>query len=122
MASAAFKCVPQPAATTFAFLLSSYPSSITFNLLVEMPMSSFNFEPQDVSSLSSLRQGLAQAQEKQRDLAQENAILRESNEKLLSSAFDLEKERQHLARQNALKVQIAQLETTLREVYKMIYP
>ena len=87
-----------------------------------MPMSSFNFEPQDVSSLSSLRQGLAQAQEKQRDLAQENAILRESNEQLLSSAFDLEKERQHLARQNALKVQIAQLETTLREVYIMIYP
>ena len=75
-----------------------------------------------MSSLSSLRQGLAQAQEKQRDLAQENAILRESNEQLLSSAFDLEKERQHLARQNALKVQIAQLETTLREVYIMIYP
>ncbi len=70
---------------------------------------------QDMSSLSSLRQSLVQAQEKARDLSQENSILRESNEQLLASAFDLEKERAHLSVQNALRVQIAQLETTLRE-------
>jgi hypothetical protein len=68
-----------------------------------------------MSSLSSLRQSLVQAQEKARDLSQENSILRESNEQLLASAFDLEKERAHLSVQNALRVQIAQLETTLRE-------
>jgi hypothetical protein len=70
---------------------------------------------QDMSSLSSLRQSLVQAQEKTRDLSQENSILRESNEQLLASAFDLEKERAHLSVQNALRVQIAQLETTLRD-------
>ena len=42
------------------------------------------------------------------------SIVRESNEKLLNSAFDLERERQYQATENALKVQIAQLETTLK--------
>ncbi len=74
-----------------------------------------------MSSLSSLRQSLAHAQEKARDLTQENSILRESNEQLLASAFDLEKERQHISVQNALRVQIAQLETTLREKRARIY-
>ena len=41
-------------------------------------------------------------------------ILREANEKLVSSAFDLEREREWRQRENALKVQIAQLEATLK--------
>ena len=69
---------------------------------------------QEISSSSSSRLSLVQAQEKMRDLQKENSILRESNEKLLNSAFDLERERQFQASENALKVQIAQLETTLK--------
>ena len=48
------------------------------------------------------------------DLSNDNVILREANEKLLSSAFDIEKERKFMAVENALKVQISQLETTLK--------
>jgi len=40
--------------------------------------------------------------------------LKEANEKLVSSAFDLEKEREWRAKEKALKLQIAQLEATLK--------
>ena len=49
-----------------------------------------------------------------RDLQKENAILRESNAKLLDSAYNVERERQFAASENALKVQVAQLESTLK--------
>lgn len=61
---------------------------------------------QDMSNNSASRQALLEAEEKSRDLQRENAILRESNEKLLNSAFDLERERQYQASENALKVQV----------------
>ena len=51
---------------------------------------------------------------KARDLQRENAILRESNEKLLDSAYNVERERHFVASENALKVQVAQLESTLK--------
>jgi hypothetical protein len=55
-----------------------------------------------------------ESEEKSRDFQKENSILRESNNKLLDSAYDLERERQFHACENALKVQVAQLETTLK--------
>ena len=55
-----------------------------------------------------------EAGEKMRDLGKENSILRESNNSLLDSAYNLERERQFQASENALKVQIAQLEATLK--------
>ena len=69
---------------------------------------------QEISSSSSSRQSLFQAQEKVKDLQKDNTILREANEKLLSSAFDIERERSHQATEAALKLQISQLETTLK--------
>lgn len=44
----------------------------------------------------------------------ECAILKESNEKLVNSAFDMERERDWRSREKALKIQIAQLEATLK--------
>ena len=41
-------------------------------------------------------------------------ILKEANEKLVTSAFDLEREREWRQKENALRVQIAQLEATLK--------
>lgn len=40
--------------------------------------------------------------------------MKEANEKFVSSAFDLEREREWRQRENQLKVQIAQLEATLK--------
>merc|ERR1712106_635379 len=59
---------------------------------------------QEISSSSSSRQLLYQAQEKIKDIQKDNSILRESNEKLLNSAFDMERERTYQATENALKV------------------
>ena len=69
---------------------------------------------QEISSTSSSKQALYQAQEKLKDLLNDNSILKEANEKLLNSAFDIERERKYQATENSLKVQISQLETTLK--------
>ena len=55
-----------------------------------------------------------QLQERIIDLERECEILRDANEKLVSSAFDMEREREWRQRENALKVQVAQLEATLK--------
>ena len=68
----------------------------------------------EVSQHSTSKQALMEAEEKLRDAQKENAILRESNAKLLDSAYNVERERQFTAAENALKVQVAQLETTLK--------
>jgi hypothetical protein len=47
---------------------------------------------------------LLESEEKIRDLQKENSILRESNNKLLDSAYSVEAERQYHASENALKV------------------
>lgn len=57
---------------------------------------------------------LIELQEQVSCLEKENQILKEANEKFVSSAFDLEREREWRQRENALKVQIAQLEATLK--------
>ena len=68
----------------------------------------------EVTSNSSAKQALLESEVKSRDLQRENAILRESNEKLLDSAYNVERERSFVASENALKVQVAQLESTLK--------
>ena len=44
----------------------------------------------------------------------ENEILKDGNQKLLNSAFSLEREREFRERERSLKIQIAQLEATLK--------
>ena len=68
----------------------------------------------EVSVNASSKQALLEFEEKARDLQRENAILRESNEKLLDSAYNVDRERHFVASENALKVQVAQLESTLK--------
>ena len=63
---------------------------------------------------ASAKQALMESEVKARDLQRENAILRESNEKLLDSVYNVERERHFVASENALKVQVAQLESTLK--------
>ncbi|XP_077993112.1 protein fantom-like [Glandiceps talaboti] len=57
---------------------------------------------------------LIEFQERIADLDREKEILKEANEKLLNSAFDAERERQYRANDKQLKLQIAQLEATLK--------
>ena len=47
-------------------------------------------------------------------LSQENVLLKEANEKITASAFDVERERRHRKEINELKLQLMQLETTLK--------
>ena len=68
----------------------------------------------EAAANSSAKQALLESEVKSRDLQRENAILRESNEKLLDSAYNVERERSFVASENALKVQVAQLESTLK--------
>lgn len=48
------------------------------------------------------------------DLKAENAILKEANEKLVNSAFDAERERQHRAKYRQMEVELEQLRATLK--------
>ncbi|XP_067934908.1 protein fantom-like [Watersipora subatra] len=57
---------------------------------------------------------LVELEEQLNAIGRENAILKEANENLVNSAFDMEREREWRQRENALKVQIAQLEATLK--------
>ena len=47
-------------------------------------------------------------------MERENSILRDANRNLLDSAYSVERERQYHASEHALKVQIAQLEATIK--------
>ncbi|XP_052231915.1 protein fantom-like isoform X2 [Dreissena polymorpha] len=63
---------------------------------------------------SAKQHELIQLNEQVNSLKREIEILKDANEKLVGSAFDLEREREWRQRENALKVQIAQLEATLK--------
>jgi protein fantom len=52
--------------------------------------------------------------ERNEDLTRDNEVLKETNEKLLNSAFSLERDREFREKERALKIQIAQLEATLK--------
>ena len=47
-------------------------------------------------------------------LSQENVLLKEANEKITASAFDVERDRRHRKEVNDLKLQLVQLEATLK--------
>lgn len=83
------------------------------NQLNEEQKKTIQFSQQLTENTSS-KQALVELEEKAKDLKKENAILRESNNKLLDSAYSLERERHYQASENALKVQVAQLESTLK--------
>lgn len=63
---------------------------------------------------SNMQRNISELQERITDTEKEKDILREANEKLLHSAFDAERERQYRANEKQLKLQIAQLEATLK--------
>ena len=71
---------------------------------------------QELAKNVSSKQSLMECEEKARDLQKENSILRESNNKLLDSAYDLERERQFHATENALKVKISLLRPSMKDV------
>jgi len=60
----------------------------------------------ELGESSYSRREAAETAEKVRDLQRENAILKESNSKLLDSAYDTERERQFQASEAALKLQV----------------
>lgn len=47
-------------------------------------------------------------------MTKESEVLKDANQKLLNSAFSLEREREFRERERTLKIQIAQLEATLK--------
>ncbi|XP_064640394.1 protein fantom-like isoform X3 [Lineus longissimus] len=63
---------------------------------------------------SATQRKIYELEEQVESFKRDNAVLTEANEKLVTSAFDLERERDWRQRENALKVQIAQLEATLK--------
>jgi protein fantom len=48
------------------------------------------------------------------DMRKENEALKDANQQLLTSAFSMEREREFREKERALKIQIAQLEATLK--------
>lgn len=92
-------------------------------LLIEMENSNLQLKEEQNKCLalqnelklgSTNQQRLVELQEQVTDYQREIEILKDANEKLVKSAFDLEREREWRQRENALKVQIAQLEATLK--------
>lgn len=92
-------------------------------LLIEMENTNLQLKEEQNRSLalqnelklgSTNQQRLVEMQEQVTDLQRETEILKDANEKLVKSAFDLEREREWRQKENALKVQIAQLEATLK--------
>ncbi|BFZ12751.1 hypothetical protein BsWGS_15789 [Bradybaena similaris] len=69
---------------------------------------------QELKQTATERRKAIDLQEQVSDLKKECEVLKEANQNLVSSAFDLEREREWRKRENALKVQLAQLEATLK--------
>ncbi|XP_019629312.1 PREDICTED: protein fantom-like [Branchiostoma belcheri] len=68
----------------------------------------------DLKQGATAHRTIIELQERVVDLEKENDIIKEANTQLQMSAFDAERERQHRATETKLRVQIAQLEATLR--------
>ncbi|XP_022097495.1 protein fantom-like [Acanthaster planci] len=68
----------------------------------------------EVKESSTSQRTILELQERIGSVENEKIILQEANEKLLNSAFDAERERQYRANEKQLKLQIAQLEATLK--------
>ncbi|KAK6185889.1 hypothetical protein SNE40_008027 [Patella caerulea] len=92
-------------------------------MLMEMERLNYNLKEEqnkvltlqnEIRNFSAKERKLYEIEEKANALERDNEILKEANEKLVSSAFDLEREREWRQRENQLKVQIAQLEATMK--------
>lgn len=57
---------------------------------------------------------IVELKERIEDLTRENQVLNEANQKLVNSAFSLDREREFRERERSLKIQIAQLEATMK--------
>lgn len=68
----------------------------------------------EIKNMSHNQREILELKECIEDLHRDNEILKDSNEKLLNSAFSLEREREFREKEKALKIQIAQLEATLK--------
>lgn len=68
----------------------------------------------EIKNLSQTHRETLELKETIEDLRRDNDVLKEANEKLLNSAFSLEREREFREREKSLKIQIAQLEATLK--------
>ncbi|XP_078607512.1 protein fantom-like isoform X3 [Branchiostoma floridae x Branchiostoma japonicum] len=68
----------------------------------------------DLKQGATAHRTIIELQERVVDLEKENDIIKEANTQLQMSAFDAERERQHRATETKLRVQIAQLEATLK--------
>ena len=68
----------------------------------------------EVRNASHHERELFELNERIEDARKENELLKEANERLLNNAFSLDREREFRERERALKVQIAQLEATLK--------
>jgi protein fantom len=68
----------------------------------------------ELKQQSYAQRELLELKEQINDLKRDNEILKEANEKLMNSAFSLEREREFREKEKMLKIQIAQLEATLK--------
>ena len=68
----------------------------------------------EIKNLSHSQREIVELKERIDDLHRDNEILKDSNQKLLNSAFSLEREREYREKEKALRIQIAQLEATLK--------
>ena len=68
----------------------------------------------ELKNASHYGREILELKERIEDLLRENQAVKDANEKLLSSAFSLEREREFREKERTLKIQIAQLEATLK--------
>ena len=68
----------------------------------------------ELKNSSQANREILELRERVEDLTRESEVLKDANQKLLNSAFSLEREREFRERERALKIQIAQLEATLK--------
>lgn len=68
----------------------------------------------DLKNTSHFSREILELKENIEDMNKENEALKEANQQLLTSAFSMEREREFREKERALKIQIAQLEATLK--------
>ena len=68
----------------------------------------------ELLSTSAMARAAPELETRLNDIARENVILKETNDKLTQSAFDVDRERGTVDRETSYKIQIQQLESTLK--------
>ncbi len=85
-----------------------------FNQQLKQEQQRTNALRTELKQQSHSQREILELREQVNDFKRENEILKESNEKLMNSAFSLEREREYREKEKMLKIQIAQLEATLK--------